>query len=65
MSAGPSGGQHGMATVVSHMSMSLDGYVAGPDQSQEHPIGLGGLALHQWLLPRLGADHRHRPEQRH
>jgi dihydrofolate reductase len=48
MSAGPSGGQHGMATVISHMSMSLDGYVAGPDQSQEHPIGLGGLALHQW-----------------
>src|SRR3954466_12354893 len=44
----PSGGQQGMATVISHMSMSLDGYVAGPDQSQEQPIGLGGLALHQW-----------------
>src|SRR5204863_8200634 len=42
MSPRPSGGQHGMATVISHMSMSLDGYVAGPDQSQEHPIGLGG-----------------------
>jgi dihydrofolate reductase len=38
----------GMATVISHMSMSLDGFVAGPDQSQENPIGAGGLALHQW-----------------
>jgi dihydrofolate reductase len=37
-----------MATVISHMSMSLDGYVAGPAQSQEHPIGVRGLALHQW-----------------
>ena len=38
----------GMATVIAHMSMSLDGYVAGPDQSLEQPIGVGGLALHQW-----------------
>src|SRR4051795_1139413 len=48
MSAGPPGGLYGMITVISHMSMSLDGFVAGPDQSQENPIGLGGLALHQW-----------------
>jgi dihydrofolate reductase len=48
MSAGPAGGQDGMATVIAHMSMSLDGFVAGPDQSPENPIGLGGLALHQW-----------------
>jgi dihydrofolate reductase len=48
MSSGPPGRLRGMATVISHMSMSLDGYVAGPAQSQEHPIGVGGLALHQW-----------------
>jgi dihydrofolate reductase len=37
-----------MATVISHMSMSLDGFVAGPEQSEENPIGVGGLALHRW-----------------
>jgi hypothetical protein len=30
------------------MSISLDGYVAGPDQSSENPVGLGGLTLHEW-----------------
>ena len=32
------------------MSISADGYVAGPDQSEEHPIGLGGLGLHDWNI---------------
>jgi dihydrofolate reductase len=30
------------------MSISLDGFVAGPDQSRENPLGVGGLSLHQW-----------------
>ena len=30
-----------MSFVTSHMSISLDGFVAGPDQSQENPIGVG------------------------
>jgi dihydrofolate reductase len=30
------------------MSMSLDGFVAGPEQSGENPIGVGGLRLHEW-----------------
>jgi dihydrofolate reductase len=30
------------------MSISLDGFVAGPDQSLEQPIGVGGLRLHDW-----------------
>ena len=30
--------------------MSLDGYVAGPNQSEEHPLGEGGEALHEWAL---------------
>lgn len=34
--------------------MSLDGYVAGPRQSVENPIGIGGMRLHQWAF-RLGA----------
>jgi dihydrofolate reductase len=34
-----------------NMMMSLDGYVAGPDQSEENPIGVGGMQLHEWLFP--------------
>ena len=30
--------------------MSLDGYVAGPDQSLEEPLGKGGEALHEWIV---------------
>jgi dihydrofolate reductase len=32
------------------MTMSLDGYVAGPNQSLENPLGEGGLALHEWAF---------------
>ncbi len=32
------------------MSISLDGFVAGPDQSRENPLGIGGLDLHHWHL---------------
>ena len=32
------------------ISMSLDGYVAGPNQSEEHPLGEGGMQLHEWAL---------------
>jgi dihydrofolate reductase len=39
-----------MSRVTAHMSMSLDGFVAGPNQSQEHPLGHGGMALHEWHL---------------
>ena len=33
-----------------HMSMSLDGFAAGPSQSREHPLGIGGRELHTWHL---------------
>jgi dihydrofolate reductase len=33
------------------ITMSLDGYVAGPDQNEENPLGVGGMALHEWLFP--------------
>jgi dihydrofolate reductase len=32
------------------ITMSIDGYVAGPAQSLEHPLGQGGLALHDWAF---------------
>ena len=33
-----------------HKSISLDGYVTGPDVSMEHPMGRGGEALHAWMF---------------
>jgi dihydrofolate reductase len=35
---------------VHNFSISLDGYAAGPDQSPEHPLGLGGPRLHEWVF---------------
>jgi hypothetical protein len=32
------------------ISMSLDGFVADPDQSVENPLGIGGMRLHAWAL---------------
>src|SRR5262249_37018423 len=32
------------------ISMSLDGYVAGPAQSVENPLGHGGMRLHDWVF---------------
>jgi dihydrofolate reductase len=39
-----------MTFVTSHVSVSLDGFVAGPDQSQENPLGIDGIKLHHWHL---------------
>jgi dihydrofolate reductase len=39
-----------MGKVRLTMSMSLDGYVAGPDQSVEAPLGVGGERLHEWVV---------------
>ena len=33
------------------ISMSLDGFVAGSDQSVQNPLGVGGMRLHEWVLP--------------
>jgi dihydrofolate reductase len=34
-----------------HIAISLDGYVAGPDQSLDDPLGKGGMGLHEWVFP--------------
>jgi dihydrofolate reductase len=34
-----------------HLSISADGYVAGPNQSEKHPLGEGGEELHEWAFP--------------
>jgi dihydrofolate reductase len=31
--------------------MSLDGFVAGPNQSVKNPLGIGGMRLHEWVVP--------------
>ena len=36
---------------VQGFSISLDGYGAGPGQSLANPLGVGGMALHQWVFP--------------
>jgi dihydrofolate reductase len=35
---------------VQAISMSLDGYVAGPSQSESDPLGVGGRRLHEWMM---------------
>jgi len=40
----------GMSAVTCHISISLDGFVAGPNQSLDNPIGEGGLRLHEWVF---------------
>src|SRR5919112_787412 len=39
-----------MSDTTCHMSISLDGFVAGPDQSREDPLGKRGRELHGWHL---------------
>jgi dihydrofolate reductase len=33
------------------ISMSLDGFVAGPGQDLDNPLGVGGMRLHEWVFP--------------
>ncbi|MFI5372367.1 MAG: dihydrofolate reductase family protein [Candidatus Eisenbacteria bacterium] len=40
-----------MSRLRFQISMSLDGFVAGPHQSVDDPIGVGGLRLHEWVFP--------------
>jgi dihydrofolate reductase len=38
-----------MSKVIADLSISLDGFIAGPDVSVEVPMGEGGERLHEWL----------------
>src|SRR6185295_14593605 len=45
-------GRQSMTKLRVHaFGISLDGYGAGPRQSLENPLGVGGLSLHQWVFP--------------
>ena len=38
-----------MSRLRCFMSMTIDGYVAGPNQSEQDPLGVGGMRLHKWI----------------
>lgn len=40
-----------MSKLRCHISISIDGFIAGRNQSEEDPIGEGGLQLHDWVFP--------------
>jgi dihydrofolate reductase len=46
-----------MTFTTTHMSMSLDGFVAGPDQSVEQGLGRRGIEVHRWHLPSEEPQH--------
>jgi dihydrofolate reductase len=48
-----------MTKVVLDISMSLDGFVAGPNPSLEDPLGAGGELLHEWAVGLASWRERH------
>jgi hypothetical protein len=50
MSFDAGSGLRDMSKVRVHITVSADGYVAGPNQSLENPLGEGGGSLHDWAL---------------
>jgi dihydrofolate reductase len=48
-----------MSTFFLDISISLDGYVAGPNQTLEEPLGRGGEQLHEWVLATKGWRESH------
>jgi dihydrofolate reductase len=52
-----------MSKVVLYMSMSVDGFIAGPDDGPDHGLGVNGERLHDWLAAG-GVDPRsYRPSE--
>jgi dihydrofolate reductase len=45
-----------MTKVILELSMSLDGYVTGPDVGPEWPMGRGGESLHDWMFEGRSAE---------
>ena len=48
-----------MGKVTVEISVSLDGYVAGPNQSPDEPLGEGGEQLHEWVVAQPSWKERH------
>ena len=47
-----------MSRVTCQISVSLDGFVAGPSQSADNPLGEGGMRLHRWAFEGGEADRK-------
>jgi dihydrofolate reductase len=50
-----------MAKVVLYMSVSLDGFITGPDDGMDHGLGVNGERLHDWLRAGGVEPRSHRP----
>ena len=48
-----------MQRLTLDITMSLDGFVAGPNQTLEQPLGAGGERLHEWLFGLASFRERH------
>jgi dihydrofolate reductase len=48
-----------MGKLKAFITVSADGYAAGPDQSEENPLGVGGEELHDWLVPLKAFNEAH------
>ncbi|GHH84429.1 deaminase reductase [Streptomyces sulfonofaciens] len=48
-----------MDHLFADVSMSLDGFITGPDAGAEHPLGVGGERLHQWVYGLASWRRRH------
>lgn len=46
-----------MNKIRSTISMSLDGYITGPDDNHDHPMGVEGERLHDWMFDPDSATH--------
>jgi dihydrofolate reductase len=51
-----------MSATVLYMSMSLDGFIAGPNEGPENGLGDGGERLHDWFLTNGDPETLQRPE---
>src|SRR5207247_8998155 len=48
-----------MSRLTLDISMSLDGFITGPDPGPEQPLGAGGDRLHEWVYPLATFRERH------
>jgi dihydrofolate reductase len=48
-----------MSKLIADLSMSLDGFVAGPQQSMQDPLGIGGMQLHEWAFAAMSWREEH------
>ena len=62
MSLGYGRGLRHMTKLRTHISVSADGYVAGPDQTLDEPLGKGGENLHDWVVALAAWRERHGKE---